>query len=110
MFKLYFNYNGWEKKGVYGDIKDTSLTLRFFNELQAVQMMKAIADKYHRYYFMLVERLGETDDIKGCIRSEEEMNEYIQEFYERKAKFENPVIEDMSCIDLKREILRGQKL
>ena len=106
MFKLYFNYNGWENKGMYGEKGEKDITLRFFNELQAVQTMKAIADKYHRYYFRLIENVYDFDDIKGDIRSEEEMNEYIQDFNNRLAEHNNVNYEDMSCLELKDEITR----
>lgn len=109
MFKLYFNYNGWENKGMYGKKGEKDIELRFFNELQAVQTMKAIANKYHRYYFMLIENVYDCDDIKGVVRSEKEMNEYINNFYTRLAEYKNVKYEDMSCIELKRLILQKNK-
>ena len=42
---------------------EKDITLRFFNELQAVQMMETIANKYQRYYFMLIENVYDFDDI-----------------------------------------------
>lgn len=110
MFKLYFNYNGWENKGMYGRKGEKDLTLRFFNELQAVQMMETIANKYKRYYFMLIENVYDFDDIKGVIRSKKEMYEYIQDFYIRLAEYKNVSYEDLSCVELKRLILRGKNI
>lgn len=106
MFKLYFNYNGWENKGIYGKKGEKDITLRFFNELQAVQTMEAIANKYHRYYFMLIENVYDFDDIKGVVRSEKEMYEYIKDFYTRLAEHNNVSYEDMSCLELKDYITR----
>lgn len=101
MFKLYFNYNGWESKGTYGEIGEKDITLRFFDEFQAVQMMEAIAHKYKRYYFMLIENVYNFDDIKGIVRSEKEMYEYIKGFYIRLAAFNNVSYENLSCLELK---------
>ena len=56
MFKLYFNYNGWEKVGLY------------YNENDVIKDMKIIANKYNKH------------------------------------------IEDISCVELKRLILKGKKL
>lgn len=110
MFKLYFNYNGWENEGMYGKKGEKDITLRFFDELQAVQAMEAIANKYHRYYFMLIENVYDFDDTKGVVRSEKEMYEYIKDFYTRLAEYKNVSYEDLSCVDLKRLILRGKNI
>lgn len=108
MFKLYFNFNGWERVGEFG-FKDEKgkydTTLRFYSEGQVIEMIKYIAKKYNRYYFMIVENVYDTDDIVACIRNEEDFNEYIQSYNTRKIDYE-----DMSCVDLKRLILRGKKL
>lgn len=106
MFKLYFNYNGWENKGMYGKKGEKEIELRFFDELQAVQTMEALANKYHKYYFMLIENVYDFDDIKGCIRNEKEMYEYIKDFYTRLAEYNNVVYEDKTCLELKDEITK----
>lgn len=94
MFKLYFNYNGWEKVGLY------------YNENDVIKDMKIISNKYKRYYFMVIERIQNCDSVITSTRSEEEFNNYIEEVNQKYNKH----IEDISCVELKRLILKGKKL
>ena len=91
MFKLYFNYNGWEKVGIY------------YNEKDVIKDMKIITNKYKRYYFMVIERIDNCDSIITATRTEEDLNEYIAEVNDR---YNRKQIDDMSCLELKDYITR----
>lgn len=107
MFKLYFNYNGWHKtKYDFSYEKENGeydFTLRFYMLDQLVETMKYIANKHHIYYFMIVERIENTDIRTTTLRSEEDFNEFILHYNDSKVNYE-----DLSCIELKRLILEKQ--
>lgn len=94
MFKLYFNYNGWEKVGFY------------YTENDVIKDMQRIAKNYKRYYFMVIERLNNCDNIITSTRTEEEYLDYIEEVNQ---KYNKKQIDDMSAVELKRLILRSKK-
>lgn len=91
MFKLYINAAGWQK-----------VRTPFYNEQEVAQTMTQLVNKFHTYYFMIIERIDNTDDIKAITRSEEEYIEYLNEVKER---YNPKPIDDMSCVDLKKYIL-----
>lgn len=101
MFKLYFNMNGWEKVNSFQYNED--LTLRFYAMDHLVQTMKMIANKYKRYYFMIIENVYDCDNVLAVTRSEEDFNEFILHYNDSKVNYE-----DLSCIELKRLILEKQ--
>lgn len=107
MFKLYFNYNGWQKApGNYSYTKKDGtydFTLRFYKLDQLVQTMQYIVNKYHIYYFLVIENAYDQDNILTAIRDEEQYNEFILHYNDSKVNYE-----DLSCVELKRLILEKQ--
>jgi hypothetical protein len=96
MFKLYINIAGWQK-----------IKIPFYTEQEVVQAMINCKNKYNNFYFMVIERLDNTDDVKVVTRSEEDFNNYIQEVQE---KYSNRVEDNLSAVELKRLILERVKL
>lgn len=104
MFRLYFNYNGWQKteRNFSYTKKDGEydFTLRFYAIERLVQTMQYIANKYHIYYFMVIENVYDCDNIITVTRSEEDYNEFLLHYNDSKVNYE-----DLSCVELKKLIL-----
>lgn len=96
MFKLYINIAGWQK-----------IRIPFFTEQEVVQAMMSCKNKYNNFYFMVIERLDNIDDVKVVTRSEEDFNNYIQEVQD---KYSNRVDDNLSAVELKRLILKGKNI
>lgn len=89
MFKLYANVAGWTKVDMAVDERDIVDTM-----IKGYEKMKL-------FDYMIILREDNTDMIYKRTRTEEEFKEYIQE-YKDKIK----PLDDMSCVDLKRYILK----
>lgn len=90
MFKLYGNVaNSWKKIDVATDEKDI------------VDTMIVCHDKYKLFDFLIIQRENNTDNIYKRTRSEEDYCEYLYEFKSRIKP-----LDDMSCVDLKKYILK----
>lgn len=90
MFKLYGNIAySWKKLDMSVDEKDI------------VNTMIVCHDKYKIFDYMIINRQNDTDMIYKRIRSEEEYAGYLHEYKERIKP-----LEDMSCVELKKYILK----
>lgn len=90
MFKLYGNIAyTWKKIDIATNEKDI------------VDTMIVCHDRYKLFDFMIIQRENNTDMIYKRTRTEEEYQEYLQDFKSRIKP-----LEDMSCVDLKRYILK----
>lgn len=90
MFKLYGNVAGWKKLDIATD------------ERQIVSTMIDYSNKFNFYDYMIIQREQETDMIYKRIRNREEFSSYLVEYKHRTLK----PLEDMSCVDLKKYILK----
>lgn len=92
IYKLYVNVAGWSKLDFDFDKKSIIDTMVCDNKL------------YKHTYYMIVEeneKLGPQVDI---LRNQEEINQYVSVFNERQR------LNDMSIMDLKREIVKNQNI
>lgn len=89
MFRLYGNVAGWKKLDIATD------------ERQIVSTMIDYSNKFNFYDYMIIERQQETDNIYKRIRNQEEFSSYLTEFKNRIKP-----LEDMSCVNLKKYILK----
>lgn len=90
MYKLYGNIAySWKKLDLSVDEKDI------------VDTMIICHNKFKLYDYLIINRENNTDMIYKRIRSEEEYIEYINEYKERIKP-----LEDMSCMNLKKYIIK----
>lgn len=77
---------------------------RFYEQSDLINTMNLYSLKYNCYLFNIIEVLDNTPYLYKTIRSEEELKECTNDF-----KIFND-IEDLSCVELKRLILKGKKI
>lgn len=97
MFKLYINIGRWVKVN----------KVPFYTEEEVVQTMISCKNRYNNFYYMIVERIEDTDDVKVVTRSEEDFNNYIQGVQD---KYSHRIDDNLSAVELKRLILERVKL
>lgn len=97
MYKLYINIGRWIKVN----------KVPFYTEEEVVQVMMSCKNKYNNFYYMIVERIEDTDVNFTITRNEEDFNNYIQGVQD---KYSNRIDDNLSAVELKRLILRGKKL
>lgn len=92
IYKLYVNIAGWSQLDFDFDKKSIIDTMVCDNKLHK-----------HTYY-MIVEENEELGPQVDILRSQEEINQYVSVFNERQR------LNDMSIMDLKREIVKNQNI
>lgn len=93
MYRLYANVAGWKKLDISLDEKDI------------VDTMMAGYSKHKIYDYMIIKNENDCDFVYKRTRNEMELKQYIQEFTDRIQP-----LDDMSCVDLKRYILKKKGL
>ena len=88
MYRLYGNVAGWH------------LLDRCFNEVQLIETMTCISNRYNLYDYLVIEHLDNTDYPYKRIHNKEEFEELL--YYYNLSKD----IPDISAVELKRQILR----
>ena len=90
MFKLYGNIeSSWKKLDIAVDEKDI------------VNSMIDYSNKYGLYDYLVVQREKDFDDIYLRIRNKDEFETYLLTYSHKIHK-----LEDMSCVDLKKYIIK----
>ena len=90
MFKLYgYIAYSWKKLDIDQDKK------------KIVNTMIDFSNKFNHYYFMIIERKNGSDENIEITRNEEDFKQYLQKYKERIKP-----LEDMSCVDLKKYIIK----
>lgn len=92
MFKLYGNVAGWKKLDIATD------------EKQIISSMIDFSNKFNFYDYMIIQRENDTDMIYKRIRNQEEFSAYMTEY-----KHRIKPLEDISCVNLKRYILKKKE-
>jgi hypothetical protein len=91
IYKLYVNIAGWSK-------------LDFDHDKKVILDTMAYDNKKHKHtYYMIVKEDKNVGPEVDILRSQEEIDHYINAYNERKK------LDDMSCIELKRQILDMQE-
>ena len=99
MFKLYTCADGWNR-----DDKNT------YEEVIATIMN--YSEKYNLYHYIIVENKDDTDYLVDTITDEVDFIAHLPEFKEvlkkKKQKEKIKKYNDMSCVELKRAILKAK--
>lgn len=75
---------------LYGDINRWVILIMHNNEEVIISKMIATSNIYHKYHYLIIERLDDTDYIYKRIDGEEEFKEYLLDYKARKEQ--EPVI------------------
>ena len=102
MFKLYTCADGWEKD-ILPDYESVIKTMMNYSE------------KYNLYHYIIVEYKDNTDYLIDTIMDEDDFIRHLPQFREvlkankaPKQKKKTKNYNDMSCVELKREILKAK--
>lgn len=99
MFKLYTCADGWERKDLPSYEAVISTIMNY-------------SEKYNLYHYIIVENKDDTDYLVDTITNEGDFMRHLPEFKEilkkKKQKEKIKKYNDMSCVELKRDILKAK--